>query len=98
LIPKDTQTISNKIEGDAFVCNAEMPFLQNASSKLVEVKFGTKEQRFVTKVMSAQVTIPKASWDEWKQYKLKLWRCSKSWAGEDKDKDKEEDKEEKKDD
>eukprot|EP00927_Polykrikos_kofoidii_P008982 TRINITY_DN1373_c0_g1_i1.p1 TRINITY_DN1373_c0_g1~~TRINITY_DN1373_c0_g1_i1.p1 ORF type:complete len:204 (-),score=53.45 TRINITY_DN1373_c0_g1_i1:217-828(-) len=98
LIPHDCQSISNKLDGAEFTLDAEVPFLQNAPSRLVKVKFGVKEQRFVTKVISAEVQIPKASWEEWKEYRLKMWRRSKSWAGEDKNKDEDKDKEEKKDD
>lgn len=89
LIPKDCHQIQKQLEGDKvdFVVEALVPFLRNAPSRLVQVKFTTKEQRFVTKVVSAQVTLPKDVWQEWKQYRLKLWRSSKVWGGDDKDDD-----------
>lgn len=94
LIPKDCQGIQSKLEGTEFVCDAEVPFLKDAPSRLVKVKFGIKEQRFITKVIKTSVEIPKASWKEWKEYRLKLWRSSKSWAGEDKAAEEEKDKKE----
>eukprot|EP00401_Gymnodinium_catenatum_P056637 CAMPEP_0117502692 /NCGR_PEP_ID=MMETSP0784-20121206/23942_1 /TAXON_ID=39447 /ORGANISM="" /LENGTH=200 /DNA_ID=CAMNT_0005297979 /DNA_START=85 /DNA_END=687 /DNA_ORIENTATION=- len=98
LIPKDTQSIANKLEGAEFMVDAEMPFLQNSTTRLLKVKVGVKEQRFVTKVVSCTLSIPKADWLEWKQYRLKLWRSSKSWAGVDKNEEKEKKEKEEKDD
>mmetsp|Transcript_16169 Transcript_16169/g.26227 ORF Transcript_16169/g.26227 Transcript_16169/m.26227 type:complete len:197 (+) Transcript_16169:29-619(+) len=95
LIPKDVQLL-HQGEVAQFTVDAEIPFLQNAPSNLAKVSFETKEQRFVTKVTKASVQIPQEKWMEWKQYRLKLWRSSKSWSGEDKaDDDKDKDKEEK---
>jgi len=74
-----------------------MPFLRGAPERLVDVKCTAKEQRFIKKVTSASVVIPKDAWSEWKQYRLRLWRSSKSWAGEDKKEDENKDKEDKKD-
>eukprot|EP00747_Dinoflagellata_sp_TGD_P190177 gnl/TRDRNA2_/TRDRNA2_51455_c0_seq1.p1 gnl/TRDRNA2_/TRDRNA2_51455_c0~~gnl/TRDRNA2_/TRDRNA2_51455_c0_seq1.p1 ORF type:complete len:219 (+),score=71.22 gnl/TRDRNA2_/TRDRNA2_51455_c0_seq1:42-659(+) len=101
LIPKDTQAIHKQLDDEGtktFTADSEMPFLRNAPANLIKVSFETKEQRFVTKLVSAKLQIPKAKWHEWKQYRLKLWKSSKSWGAEDKDpKDDEKEKEEKKD-
>ncbi|CAJ1335933.1 unnamed protein product [Effrenium voratum] len=99
LIPKDCRLIQKSLEGDTvdFECQAEMPFLKNSSTRLVTVKFTTKEQKFVTKVVKAQLKLPKAVWLEWKQHRLRLWRASKVWAGEDKDDDEKKDDKDKKD-
>lgn len=97
LIPKLTQDVHKVLDTGTteFTADAEMAFLKGAPSRLLQVKLGTKEQRFVTKLISASVQIPKAAWAEWKQYRLKLWRSSKSWAGEDKSGKDDEEKEKK---
>merc|ERR1712107_224327 len=85
MIPVDTQTIVKKLDGgNEFEVDAECQFLKDNAAKLVKIKIGTKEQKFVTKVVKATVTIPAASWKEWKEYRLKLWRYSKAWGGVDK--------------
>ncbi|OLP94115.1 hypothetical protein AK812_SmicGene23908 [Symbiodinium microadriaticum] len=48
------------------------------------------------KVVKAELRMPKAAWVEWKQHRLRLWRASKVWAGEDKDDDEKKDDKEKK--
>jgi hypothetical protein len=93
LIPKDVQVL-HRGDISEFVVDAEIPFIKDAPSRLAKVAFSTKEQKFVTKVTKVVVTIPKDAWDEWKQYRMKLWRSSKTWAGEDKD-EKEDDKDKK---
>lgn len=98
-IPKECKLIHKTLDGDKtdFEIQAQVPFLKDSSSKLVTVKLSTKEQKFITKVVKAQLTMPKAAWVEWKQYRLKLWRASKVWAGEDKDDDEKKDDKDKKD-
>jgi len=49
----------------------------------------------VTKVIRATVSVPTATWKEWKDYRLKLWRSGKNWAGEDKDSKDDKDEEKK---
>ncbi|CAE8607412.1 unnamed protein product [Polarella glacialis] len=95
----DCKVIQKSLDGDntEFEVEAQMPFIKNSSSKLVKVKLTTKEQKFVTKVTSAKLTMSKALWTEWKEYRLKLWRSGKVWGGDDKDDEKEKDKDEKKD-
>eukprot|EP00933_Yihiella_yeosuensis_P045710 TRINITY_DN41114_c0_g1_i1.p1 TRINITY_DN41114_c0_g1~~TRINITY_DN41114_c0_g1_i1.p1 ORF type:complete len:205 (+),score=58.28 TRINITY_DN41114_c0_g1_i1:78-692(+) len=100
IVPKDCRLIHKGLDGDKteFEVQAQVPFIKNSSSKLVTVKLNTKEQKFVTKVTTAELILPKAIWMEWKQYRLKLWRSSKVWGGEDKDdedKDKDKDKDKK---
>ncbi|CAE8716450.1 unnamed protein product [Polarella glacialis] len=101
LVPKDCKAIQKTLDGDVteFEVEAQMPFIKGSSSKLVKIKLTTKEQKFVTKVTSAKLTVPKALWTEWKEYRLRLWRSGKVWGGEDKDDEKENDekKDEKKD-
>lgn len=99
LIPKDCRLIHKALEGDKvdFECQAQVPFLKGSSSRLVTLNFTTKEQKFVTKVTKATLKMPKESWLEWKQHRLRLWRASKVWAGEDKDDDEKKDEKEKKD-
>eukprot|EP00414_Alexandrium_minutum_P006874 CAMPEP_0113839202 /NCGR_PEP_ID=MMETSP0328-20130328/10952_1 /TAXON_ID=39455 /ORGANISM="Alexandrium minutum" /LENGTH=198 /DNA_ID=CAMNT_0000807797 /DNA_START=96 /DNA_END=692 /DNA_ORIENTATION=- /assembly_acc=CAM_ASM_000350 len=98
LVVKDCQAIHKALDGDKkeFTVDAQVPFLRESDTRLIKVNITIKEQRFVTKVARASVQIPKASWLEWKQYRLKLWRMSKVWGGEDKDDEKKD--EEKKDD
>eukprot|EP00414_Alexandrium_minutum_P006775 CAMPEP_0113819670 /NCGR_PEP_ID=MMETSP0328-20130328/855_1 /TAXON_ID=39455 /ORGANISM="Alexandrium minutum" /LENGTH=191 /DNA_ID=CAMNT_0000787603 /DNA_START=117 /DNA_END=692 /DNA_ORIENTATION=- /assembly_acc=CAM_ASM_000350 len=98
LVVKDCQAIHKALDGDKkeFTVDAQVPFLRESDTRLIKVNITIKEQRFVTKVARATVQIPKASWLEWKQYRLKLWRMSKVWGGEDKDDEKKD--EEKKDD
>eukprot|EP00930_Biecheleria_cincta_P096888 TRINITY_DN88661_c0_g1_i1.p1 TRINITY_DN88661_c0_g1~~TRINITY_DN88661_c0_g1_i1.p1 ORF type:complete len:202 (-),score=65.01 TRINITY_DN88661_c0_g1_i1:79-684(-) len=98
LVPKDCKLIHKALDGDKtdFEVQATVPFLKDSSSKLVTCKFTTKEQKFVTKVVKAELRMPKAYWMEWKQYRLRLWRASKVWAGEDKDDDEKKDGEGKK--
>ena len=73
-----------------FTADAEVPFLSRCSDsgRLARVNIETKEVKYVTKVVRVSVVIPKDFWNEWKQYRLKLWRRSKQWAGEDKTEDK----------
>lgn len=84
LIPQDCKGIHKSMDGDAtdFEVQANMPLLQNSSSKLVTVKVATKEQKFITKAVRAELRIPKSYWQEWKQRRLVLWKGSKSWKGE----------------
>mmetsp|Transcript_24367 Transcript_24367/g.44719 ORF Transcript_24367/g.44719 Transcript_24367/m.44719 type:complete len:212 (+) Transcript_24367:85-720(+) len=104
LIVKDLGSIHKQLDGDKkdFTLECMIPFLPNADQKenLVMATFTTKEQRFVTKVTKCSIVIPKAKWDAWRLFRLKLWRISKAWGGneEDKeDKDKKEDGEGEKD-
>mmetsp|Transcript_2838 Transcript_2838/g.5821 ORF Transcript_2838/g.5821 Transcript_2838/m.5821 type:complete len:199 (-) Transcript_2838:145-741(-) len=98
LVVKDCQSIHKSLDGDKkdFTLDAQVPFLRESDTRLVKVNVTIKEQRFVTKVARASLQIPKSAWLEWKQYRLKLWRMSKVWGGEDKDDEKKE--EDKKDD
>jgi len=90
LVVKDCQSIQRSLDGDKteFSMDAQMPFLRGSDTRLIKVNLTIKEQRFVTKVARATVHVPKAAWLEWKQYRLKLWRMSKVWGGEDKDEEK----------
>eukprot|EP00416_Gambierdiscus_australes_P045106 CAMPEP_0171106120 /NCGR_PEP_ID=MMETSP0766_2-20121228/64090_1 /TAXON_ID=439317 /ORGANISM="Gambierdiscus australes, Strain CAWD 149" /LENGTH=198 /DNA_ID=CAMNT_0011567129 /DNA_START=82 /DNA_END=678 /DNA_ORIENTATION=- len=97
LVVKDCVAIHKSLDGDKkdFILDAQVPFLRDSDTRLVKVNVTVKEQRFVTKVARVTLQIPKAAWLEWKQYRLKLWRTSKMWGGEDKDDEKKD--EEKKD-
>eukprot|EP00421_Protoceratium_reticulatum_P018687 CAMPEP_0168380460 /NCGR_PEP_ID=MMETSP0228-20121227/12371_1 /TAXON_ID=133427 /ORGANISM="Protoceratium reticulatum, Strain CCCM 535 (=CCMP 1889)" /LENGTH=202 /DNA_ID=CAMNT_0008393525 /DNA_START=44 /DNA_END=652 /DNA_ORIENTATION=+ len=100
LVVKDCQAIHKSLDGDArggstFSADAHMPFLRDCDARPVKVSYATKEQRFVTKVARATLQIPRASWLEWKQYRLKLWRVSKVWGGEDKNDDEKKEEEKK---
>jgi len=98
LVEKDCPGIHKQLDGDKkdFEVEVRIPFLPDSNKKenMVMAKFVTKEQRFVTKVTDCYLTIPKAQWEGWKSYRLKLWRLNKAWGADDKD-DKEE-KDEKK--
>mmetsp|Transcript_41151 Transcript_41151/g.94658 ORF Transcript_41151/g.94658 Transcript_41151/m.94658 type:complete len:213 (-) Transcript_41151:85-723(-) len=101
LVLKECPAIHKQLDGDKkdFTVECMIPFLPEADKKenLVTATFTTKEQRFVTKVTKCSIVIPKAKWDAWRLFRLKLWRVSKAFGGndeEDKDKDKKEDGEE----
>eukprot|EP00746_Dinoflagellata_sp_MGD_P073081 gnl/MRDRNA2_/MRDRNA2_29662_c0_seq1.p1 gnl/MRDRNA2_/MRDRNA2_29662_c0~~gnl/MRDRNA2_/MRDRNA2_29662_c0_seq1.p1 ORF type:complete len:206 (+),score=57.06 gnl/MRDRNA2_/MRDRNA2_29662_c0_seq1:88-705(+) len=93
MIPLDCRGAHAAMEKtpDAFEGKAEMPFINDAPNKLITVKLTTKEQKYQTKLTSATVEVSRESFNEWKQYRLKLWRSSKTWAGEDKSEEKKED-------
>jgi len=104
-IPKLCQAAHKDMEKtpQQFTLDCEMPLLKNAPSKLVKVTVTTKEQKFLTKVAKVTLEIPRASWTEWKNHKLKFWQFSKNQSpsaapaggGDDKDdEDKKEDKKE----
>jgi len=102
-IPKDCRLIHKALDGDKveFTCEAQVPFLKDSMRRLVTLTFTTKEQKFVTKVTKAVLKMPKASWAEWKEHRLRLWRASKVWGGkdeDDKDDDEKKDDKDKKDD
>merc|ERR1712113_190157 len=86
-----------------FTLDVEMPLLRNASSKLCKATITTKEQKFLTKVTKVKLEIPRASWAEWKNHRLRFWQMNKNQSaapssgggggGDDKDdKEKEEEK------
>eukprot|EP00931_Biecheleriopsis_adriatica_P007292 TRINITY_DN108598_c0_g1_i1.p1 TRINITY_DN108598_c0_g1~~TRINITY_DN108598_c0_g1_i1.p1 ORF type:complete len:227 (-),score=78.60 TRINITY_DN108598_c0_g1_i1:66-686(-) len=84
VVPKECKLIHKNLDGETtdFEVQAQMPLLKDSSSKLVAIKLSTKEQKFVTKVVQAELTVPKPLWLEWKQQRLTLWRASKCWKGE----------------
>merc|ERR1719272_1565454 len=88
LIPKSCQEIHKEIIGGTtcghFVAEADVPFLSNSPAKLLRVTVGTKEQRFVTKIVKVSVLIPDSHWAEWKMYHLRLWQAAKSAIATDK--------------
>uniref|UniRef100_A0A7S1APT1 Uncharacterized protein n=1 Tax=Noctiluca scintillans TaxID=2966 RepID=A0A7S1APT1_NOCSC len=93
VVPLRHKDIVKALEKDGsgtFTAGAEVPFLPRCSDseRLVRVNIETQEVKYVTKVVRVSVVIPKDLWNEWKQYRLKLWRRSKQWAGEDKTEDK----------
>jgi len=77
LIPKECKLIHKSLDGDRndFEVQAQMPLIKG-------VKVKTKEQKFVTKCIQAELRVPKAQWIEWKESRLVLWRAGKSWKGE----------------
>merc|ERR1712050_778466 len=104
-IPKLCQTAHKEMEKtpQEFTLDAEMPLLKNAPSKLVKITVTTKEQKFLTKVSKVKLEIPRASWTEWKEHRLRFWQFNKNQAaapspggGGGDDKDDEDKKEEKK--
>merc|ERR1712217_986563 len=105
-VPKLCNAAHNEMEKtpNEFTLDIEMPLLRNAPSKLCKATITTKEQKFLTKVTKVKLEIPRASWTEWKNHRLRFWQFNKNqaaapWAGggggddkDDKDKDKEEEK------
>jgi hypothetical protein len=47
--------------------DAEIPFLEGSSKRLVQMKLMTKEERYTTKVTGIELQIPNKDWEEWKQ-------------------------------
>merc|ERR1712176_894308 len=96
-VPKLCQTAHKEMEKtpNVFTLDAEMPLLRNAPSKLVKVTVTTKEQKFLTKVAKVKLEIPRESWTEWKNHKLRFWQFAKNQhpsgapagGGDDKDDD-----------
>jgi len=66
---------------EAFACKAEVPFLKGAPSRLSNVTFAIKEEKFTTKIVKATVEMSEADWKEWKAYRVKLWGVEKAWGG-----------------
>merc|ERR1711920_1078270 len=105
-IPKLCQTAHKEMEKTPgeFTLDCEMPLLKNAPSKLVKVTVTTKEQKFLTKVAKVKLEIPRASWTEWKNHRMRFWQYNKNQGGAPSggggggdDKDEKEKEEEKKD-
>jgi len=91
---KQMEKNSNQDFGGEGQCD----FLKNSTSRLMKINFSTEEKKFKTKLTKAVVTVPREAWMEFKQYRLKLWKSGKNWAGSEKDdKDEEKKDEEKKD-
>eukprot|EP00440_Ansanella_granifera_P010692 gb/GFBE01011601.1/.p1 GENE.gb/GFBE01011601.1/~~gb/GFBE01011601.1/.p1 ORF type:complete len:208 (+),score=72.12 gb/GFBE01011601.1/:1-624(+) len=84
LIPKECKLIQKALDGDKtdFEVQAQMPLLKNSSARPITLKVSTQEQKFVTKIVRAELTVPKSLWLEWKQQRLTMWRASKAWKGE----------------
>lgn len=100
LIPKKGKVICDEMQDvpdqrntSRFLMEAEMPL---AGPGLIPVIVETKTRQLVTKVTKIRVEIPAEKWVMFKMMRLKFWRFSKAWGGEDKDKEK--DKDEKKED
>merc|ERR1711870_194311 len=105
-VPKLCVTAHKEMEKTAneFTLDIEMPLLRNAPSKHCKAIITTKEQKFLTKVTKVKLEIPRASWTEWKNHRMRFWQFNKNQAaspssggggggGDDKDdKEKEEEK------
>merc|ERR1712194_189103 len=64
-----------------FTLEVEMPLLRNAPSKLCKATVTTVEQKFLTKVAKVKLEIPRASWTEWKNHRMRFWQYGKNQAG-----------------
>lgn len=91
VVPKSRSAIDKELKDDAFTAEAEMPFIKDGGKRLLPVKLTTVERRLKRTVASANLEIPRDAWDEYKQYRLKLWRQGKMWSASDK-KEKKDDK------
>merc|ERR1712083_77340 len=83
-IPKACNQIHKEMEKSGtteFVLQAEMPFLRNASSRLLQATVASKEQRFVTKVAKVRLEVPRSAWMEWKEYRARFWQYGKNQGG-----------------
>merc|ERR1711920_644320 len=105
-VPKLCVTAHKEMEKtpNEFTIDIEMPFLRHAPSRLCKATVSTREQKFLTKVTKVKLEIPRASWTEWKNHRLRFWQFNKNQtaapsagAGGGDDKEDEEKEEEKKD-
>jgi len=87
LLPKQMKLISDELEGATqFSVQAHIPFLRQASSRLVEARFAVQTQRRISKVVGVEIRIPMEAWLEFKQYRLKLFQVVEIWKKDDKKK------------
>jgi hypothetical protein len=105
LTPMMTQSIHKSMEKSntkSFEMQAQCPFLRDCTSRPLSVEGTTVEKKFTTKLSSLTVTIPRAAWMEFKDYRVRFWQLGKNWGGggggddkkDDKDKEKKEGEEE----
>merc|ERR1711907_241512 len=83
-IPKLCQTIHRDMEKAStceFTIDIEMPLLKGSPSRLVKAQITTKEQKFITKVVKVRLEVPRASWLEWKNHRLRFWQFGKNQGG-----------------
>jgi len=95
LSPIRTQDVHRDMEkrsSTSFEAKANCPYLRNNTSKMLKVTCETEEKRFKTKLTKVIFSVPKDDWMEYKQYRVRLWKAGKNWAGAGDDKDKDKDK------
>jgi hypothetical protein len=79
---------------DKFTAQAQCDLLRNSTSRLMQVNCMSEEKKFKTKLAKVTLTMPREAWMEYKQYRVRLWKAGKNWAGQEKDEDDEKKKDE----
>ena len=59
--------LSLHLLSQSFTSKVELPFLADAPNRLAPLVVVTKEEKFVTKVVSVKLELSAADWEEWKQ-------------------------------
>lgn len=84
MIPKPCPLIHKDMEKSGTTectVDVEMPLLRGAPSRLVKATISTKEVKFITKVAKVRLEVPRASWMEWKEHRLRFWQFGKNQSG-----------------
>lgn len=74
--------------------SAICPFLRNSTSRPVKASVTTVEKKFTTKLAGIKLEIARKDWEEFKAYRVRLWKAGKNWAGAEDKKDEKDKKKE----
>lgn len=98
LTPIMTQAIHKAMEKNGvqtFAAQALCPYIKDCTSRPIKVTGSIVEKKFTTKLASMTLEVPRESWMEFKNYRVRIWKVGKNWAGAGDDKKKDDDKEKK---